>query len=166
MHQRDPDGCAYNVVMAFRLRGAVDAVALRVALRRAVARHPALRTAFEAAPDGPHQVVAEPYDPWSGPGTDRDDGGPGTDRDDGRRTAGAWWPGACRPPVRPVPAAHDGGALAAREEDGEGGRTAACCCCGCTTSRSTAGRSTCSSVSCPPTTPPPWPTADRARPRT
>ncbi|MYU56091.1 MULTISPECIES: non-ribosomal peptide synthetase [Streptomyces] len=68
LQQRTPRSCAYNVGLAFRLRGAVDTAALRGALRRLVARHPALRTAFAATPEGLRQTVAEPYDPWTEPG--------------------------------------------------------------------------------------------------
>ncbi|MFJ8385720.1 amino acid adenylation domain-containing protein, partial [Streptomyces sp. NPDC094438] len=67
LHQREPGSTAYNVPLAFRLDGAVDIAALRHALRRLVARHPALRTAFEPAPEGLTQRVAEPYDPWLDP---------------------------------------------------------------------------------------------------
>lgn len=67
LQQRAPRSTAYNVGLAFRLTGAVDAEALRRALRRLVERHPALRTAFEAAPEGLLQVVDEPYDPWTEP---------------------------------------------------------------------------------------------------
>ncbi|AXG76572.1 non-ribosomal peptide synthetase [Streptomyces paludis] len=80
LQQRDPRSTAYNVPLAFRLRGTVDTAALRHALRRLVARHPALRTSYEATPDGLRQVVAEPYDPW----TERALPGPGdTGTDDG-----------------------------------------------------------------------------------
>ncbi|MEV0281951.1 amino acid adenylation domain-containing protein [Streptomyces sp. NPDC050610] len=65
LQQRDPHSRAYNVGLAFRLEGTVDTDALRHSLRRLVARHAALRTAFEAAPEGLRQVVAEPYDPWT-----------------------------------------------------------------------------------------------------
>ncbi|MEV0440450.1 amino acid adenylation domain-containing protein [Streptomyces spectabilis] len=67
LHQRDPASRAYHVPMVFRVDGAVDTGALRRALRRLVERHPALRTAFEATPEGVRQVVAEPYDPWAEP---------------------------------------------------------------------------------------------------
>ncbi|MFF3754730.1 amino acid adenylation domain-containing protein [Streptomyces sp. NPDC002018] len=70
LQQRSPDSTAYNVGLTFRLDGTVDVDALRRALRRLVERHAALRTAFEAAPEGLLQVVGEPYDPWSEP--DRD----------------------------------------------------------------------------------------------
>ncbi|MFE4916446.1 amino acid adenylation domain-containing protein [Streptomyces sp. NPDC056652] len=67
LHQRTPGSRAYHVGQAFRLEGAVDAVALRRSLRRLVERHPALRTAFEATPEGLRQVVGDPYDPWVDP---------------------------------------------------------------------------------------------------
>ncbi|MFE2596054.1 amino acid adenylation domain-containing protein [Streptomyces sp. NPDC059396] len=64
LQQRDPGSRAYNVPLAFRLHGALDTGALREALRRLVARHPALRTSFRARPEGLRQEVGEPYDPW------------------------------------------------------------------------------------------------------
>ncbi|MFD9905300.1 amino acid adenylation domain-containing protein [Streptomyces sp. NPDC059063] len=67
LQEREPESRAYHVPMVFRLTGTVDTAALRHALRLLVARHPALRTAFEAAPDGLRQVVAAPYDPWVEP---------------------------------------------------------------------------------------------------
>ncbi|MET0136201.1 MAG: amino acid adenylation domain-containing protein, partial [Kibdelosporangium sp.] len=65
LQQQDPDSCAYNVGLAFHVRGEVDVVALRTALRGLVVTHPALRTAFEPTADGVWQAVAEPYDPWT-----------------------------------------------------------------------------------------------------
>ncbi|MFC9429680.1 amino acid adenylation domain-containing protein [Streptomyces sp. NPDC056987] len=67
LQQRSSGSRAYHVGQAFRVDGTVDMVALRRALRGLVARHPALRTGFEAAPEGLRQVVGEPYDPWSAP---------------------------------------------------------------------------------------------------
>ncbi|MFJ8000416.1 amino acid adenylation domain-containing protein [Streptomyces sp. NPDC096310] len=69
VQQRSPGSRAYSVGQAFRLDGTVDAAALRRSLRGLVERHPALRTAFEAAPEGLRQVVGEPYDPWHEPGS-------------------------------------------------------------------------------------------------
>ncbi|MFJ5673709.1 amino acid adenylation domain-containing protein [Streptomyces sp. NPDC093097] len=66
--QRSPGSRGYHVGQAFRLDGALDTAALRHALRRLVARHPALRTGFEATPEGLYQVVGAPYDPWTAPG--------------------------------------------------------------------------------------------------
>ncbi|MEU4778804.1 amino acid adenylation domain-containing protein [Micromonospora sp. NPDC023633] len=73
LQQRSPASTAYHVGLAFELRGRVDVGALRQALRRVVARHPALRTAFRATPEGLRQEVAGPYDPWREP-TGDDDG--------------------------------------------------------------------------------------------
>ncbi|MCB5906083.1 non-ribosomal peptide synthetase [Streptomyces pinistramenti] len=64
LQQRAPQSRAYDVPLAFRIRGDLDVPALRRALRRLVARHPALRTAFEATSGGLVQRVSEPYDPW------------------------------------------------------------------------------------------------------
>lgn len=77
LRQQMPESRAYHVGMAFRLSGTVDADVLRQSLRRLVANHPALRTAFVATSDGLRQEVAEPYDPWIEAGTDPelDDGG-------------------------------------------------------------------------------------------
>ncbi|MGC4792064.1 amino acid adenylation domain-containing protein [Micromonospora sp. DT178] len=73
LQQRSPASTAYHVGLAFELRGRVDVGALRQALRRVVVRHPALRTAFRATPEGLRQGVGEPYDPWREP-TGGDDG--------------------------------------------------------------------------------------------
>ena len=64
LQQRHPRSRAYDVNLAFRVDGPLDTVALRHALRSVVERRPALRTRFEATPDGLRQVVAAPYDPW------------------------------------------------------------------------------------------------------
>ncbi|HYH79590.1 MAG TPA: amino acid adenylation domain-containing protein, partial [Longimicrobium sp.] len=56
--QMKPAGAAYNIPVALRLRGPVDAAVLERALGELVARHSALRTVF-AEPDGePVQVIA------------------------------------------------------------------------------------------------------------
>jgi amino acid adenylation domain-containing protein len=55
----DPQGSAYHVNVALRLRGAVDARALRAAFEALIARHESLRTLFHAASDGkPVQTVS------------------------------------------------------------------------------------------------------------
>ncbi|MFD5783981.1 amino acid adenylation domain-containing protein [Streptomyces sp. NPDC126933] len=81
IQQRDPHSRAYDVPLAFRVRGDLDVPALRRALRGLVVRHPALRTAFEATAGGLVQRVAEPYDPWhpvvAGDGEDGEDGDDG-----------------------------------------------------------------------------------------
>ncbi|MFD4660865.1 amino acid adenylation domain-containing protein [Kitasatospora sp. NPDC058444] len=68
LQQRAPRSRAYAVELAFRLDGAVDTDALRASLRDLVRRHAALRTAFEAVPEGLRQLVGDPYDPWTEPG--------------------------------------------------------------------------------------------------
>ncbi|SDZ27512.1 amino acid adenylation domain-containing protein [Amycolatopsis xylanica] len=70
LQQRTPGSRAYNVGFAFRIDGEVDADRLRRSLRRLVEIHPALRTGFEATPEGLRQVVGEPYDPWVEPEPD------------------------------------------------------------------------------------------------
>ncbi|MFH8241794.1 amino acid adenylation domain-containing protein [Streptomyces sp. NPDC018321] len=58
--QQDPERSGvYNVPMALRLRGAVNAGAFDLALRRIVERHAILRTRYADGPDGP-VAVAQP----------------------------------------------------------------------------------------------------------
>ncbi|WMW03741.1 non-ribosomal peptide synthetase [Pseudomonas entomophila] len=57
--QRVPGSTAYNVPLVLHLAAGAEPQALAEALRRLVARHPALRTAFVAGNDGPEQVVTE-----------------------------------------------------------------------------------------------------------
>ncbi|MEU0458664.1 condensation domain-containing protein, partial [Streptomyces sp. NPDC006129] len=58
LQQLDPASPAYNVCLAIRLRGPLDADALRTALAGLLARHEVLRTRYPTADDGtPHQVV-------------------------------------------------------------------------------------------------------------
>ena len=57
LHQMEPESPFYNIPAAVRLTGALDAGALRRALREIVHRHEALRTTFLATPDGSAQVV-------------------------------------------------------------------------------------------------------------
>ncbi|QXH54364.1 non-ribosomal peptide synthetase [Pseudomonas maumuensis] len=57
--QRLPESTAYNVPMVLHLAPGVDPEALAEALRRLVARHPALRTTFVAGADGPQQAITE-----------------------------------------------------------------------------------------------------------
>ncbi|KDN21968.1 AMP-binding protein [Amycolatopsis rifamycinica] len=70
LQQRNPASTAYHVPLAFRVTGSPDVEALRRDVRGLVERHPALRTAFEATPDGLRQVAKAPYDPWTEPGDD------------------------------------------------------------------------------------------------
>ncbi len=56
-----PDSAAYNIPVALRVRGPLDVDALRDALARAAARHPALRTRLVERADGlPGQRIAPP----------------------------------------------------------------------------------------------------------
>ncbi len=55
LEQFDPGGAAYNVPGALRLRGRLDAGALRRALARLTQRHEVLHTIFAATPEGPLQ---------------------------------------------------------------------------------------------------------------
>ncbi|MER6799498.1 AMP-binding protein, partial [Amycolatopsis mediterranei] len=70
LQQRNPASTAYHVPLAFRVTGEADVDALRRDVRGLVERHPALRTAFEATPDGLRQVTKPAYDPWTEPGED------------------------------------------------------------------------------------------------
>ncbi|PLP96206.1 hypothetical protein CYJ10_33530, partial [Cupriavidus pauculus] len=59
--QLDPAGNAYNVPGALRLRGALDAGAVRTTFDALAARHESLRTRFEAGDDGlARQVIDAP----------------------------------------------------------------------------------------------------------
>ncbi|MEV7143036.1 amino acid adenylation domain-containing protein [Streptomyces tauricus] len=64
LHRSDPHSRAYDVPLAFHLEGTVDEGALRAALTRLVAEHPALRTAFRSTPEGLLQEIGDPFDPW------------------------------------------------------------------------------------------------------
>ncbi|MFE7076775.1 amino acid adenylation domain-containing protein [Streptomyces sp. NPDC057620] len=64
LDRSDPHGRAYDVPLAFHLQGTVDEDALRAALTRLVAEHPALRTAFRSTAEGLLQEVGDPFDPW------------------------------------------------------------------------------------------------------
>ncbi len=58
LHSLAPDSAAYHVVMACRIRSAVDVSLLRSTFQRLVDRHPVLRTTYPTSPDGePVQVV-------------------------------------------------------------------------------------------------------------
>ncbi|HEX5870931.1 MAG TPA: condensation domain-containing protein, partial [Longimicrobium sp.] len=54
----EPGSTTYNILMAWRLEGALDAAALERALCELVRRHEALRTVFRETDDGAAQVVA------------------------------------------------------------------------------------------------------------
>ncbi|MBB5918301.1 amino acid adenylation domain-containing protein [Nocardia transvalensis] len=57
LNRFDTSSGAYNIPIALRLRGDLDVVALRHALRDVVERHESLRTIFPDSGDGPAQVV-------------------------------------------------------------------------------------------------------------
>ncbi|MET0400710.1 MAG: amino acid adenylation domain-containing protein, partial [Longimicrobiaceae bacterium] len=57
LHRLDPGGVAYNVPAVLRLRGPLDARALRRALAALVERHESLRTVFPVADGEPAQAV-------------------------------------------------------------------------------------------------------------
>jgi amino acid adenylation domain-containing protein/non-ribosomal peptide synthase protein (TIGR01720 family) len=60
LHQLDPESPAYNMPLAVRLTGGLDAPALARALSGIVRRHEVLRTRFESREGTPVQVVAPP----------------------------------------------------------------------------------------------------------
>ncbi|MGK5520950.1 amino acid adenylation domain-containing protein, partial [Micromonospora sp. URMC 107] len=62
LHQLDPADTSYLVSFAIRLPAGTDSEALGRALRRVVARHPALRTVFPSTPHGPVQRVRDDLD--------------------------------------------------------------------------------------------------------
>ncbi|HYH83234.1 MAG TPA: amino acid adenylation domain-containing protein [Longimicrobium sp.] len=65
LHRVSPDASVYSIPLGFRIRGELDAGALRTALAGLVARHDALRTTFAEAGDEPVQTVgAEPRFGW------------------------------------------------------------------------------------------------------
>ncbi len=65
LREWDESGVTYNVPLAVRLRGPLDAVALEAALNDVVLRHEALRTLFPAADGVPHQhIVPTPKVPF------------------------------------------------------------------------------------------------------
>ena len=56
LHRLEP-GSTYNLPLALRLRGELDADALERALNAIVARHESLRTTFQEMEGVPHQLV-------------------------------------------------------------------------------------------------------------
>ena len=57
LHQVAPDSAAYNVAFVARVRGRVDASALRAAFLEVVDRHPSLRTTFPRTDGPPVQTI-------------------------------------------------------------------------------------------------------------
>ena len=60
INQYDTTSPAYNIPLAVRLRGPLDATALTDALTDVITRHETLRTHYPDSDDGPHQVVHDP----------------------------------------------------------------------------------------------------------
>jgi amino acid adenylation domain-containing protein/FkbM family methyltransferase len=61
LHQLEPESAAYNVPVALRMRGRLDAGALSWAIAEVARRHEVLRTTFRMGADGePVQVIGEP----------------------------------------------------------------------------------------------------------
>lgn len=58
--QLQPDGTAYTIPFAFRLRGPLDRPAFEAAIGEIVRRHETLRTTFASGAEGPTQVVHPP----------------------------------------------------------------------------------------------------------
>ncbi len=58
-HALSPDGARYNVPLAYRIDGPIDAGALEQALQTLVDRHEILRTVYPMSPDGPVQAITE-----------------------------------------------------------------------------------------------------------
>ncbi|MBW3571291.1 MAG: amino acid adenylation domain-containing protein, partial [Gemmatimonadetes bacterium] len=69
LHALDPDGGAFTLAGAYRVRGALDVEALRRALDEVVRRHEALRTVFPERDGEPVQVVT-PHAELAVPATD------------------------------------------------------------------------------------------------
>lgn len=63
LNQIEPDSAAYNLVAAFRIRGALDRAALERTLTEIVRRHEALRTVFPST-DGVARQVIKPAEPF------------------------------------------------------------------------------------------------------
>ncbi|GLZ29518.1 hypothetical protein Lesp02_17080 [Lentzea sp. NBRC 105346] len=59
LHRLDPDSTAYDVPMRLRLKGKLDASALRLAMSDVLARHESLRTIFPEVDGEPYQVVVD-----------------------------------------------------------------------------------------------------------
>uniref|UniRef100_UPI003568842C AMP-binding protein n=1 Tax=Immundisolibacter sp. TaxID=1934948 RepID=UPI003568842C len=74
LQQLAPASAVYNLCSAYRLDGAVQVEALRLAVERLVQRHGALRTVLRRGPDGLQQVVLAPA-AWSLPVVDLRDAG-------------------------------------------------------------------------------------------
>jgi amino acid adenylation domain-containing protein len=63
LHALDPEGAAYNVTSAVRVRGELDVTALQASIAALVARHPVLRSTFPTSRGEPVQRVHPPGEP-------------------------------------------------------------------------------------------------------
>ncbi len=72
LDQLEPSSAVYNVPVALRLEGAIDAALLKESLSELVRRHETLRTRFENVHGRPVQVI-EPFDGLEFPVTDLSD---------------------------------------------------------------------------------------------
>src|SRR3954471_10477596 len=75
IQQLEPNGAAYNVPTALRLKGPLEPAALKQSLDEVVRRHEILRTAFPAV-DGKPQQVAQPAAPVMMPIVSLEDASP------------------------------------------------------------------------------------------
>ncbi len=64
LHQMEPTSSAYHIESPFRIEGPCAPRILRRALSLLVARHEALRTAFQTVDDMPVQRVLPPFEQW------------------------------------------------------------------------------------------------------
>ncbi|SDD36728.1 amino acid adenylation domain-containing protein [Actinokineospora iranica] len=64
LHRFEPVGATYNIPLALRLSGPLDAPALRAAVSDVAARHETLRTVFGQDADGPYQIVLDAEPPF------------------------------------------------------------------------------------------------------
>ncbi|WP_069170192.1 non-ribosomal peptide synthetase [Streptomyces griseus] len=60
LHRLEGPSATYNIPLALRIDGPLDAEALRLALRDVVSRHAALRTVFPERDGRPHQHITDP----------------------------------------------------------------------------------------------------------
>ena len=60
VNRLDPESSAYNIPLGLRMRGPVDAVAVRAAFGDVLGRHEVLRTRYPADESGPYQDILDP----------------------------------------------------------------------------------------------------------
>ncbi|MFL6336447.1 MAG: amino acid adenylation domain-containing protein, partial [Pyrinomonadaceae bacterium] len=59
LYNLEPEGCAYLIPVAYRLRGPLDVTALGLSINEVVRRHEVLRASFPTADGRPAQVIAQ-----------------------------------------------------------------------------------------------------------